>query len=877
MLISQDYRPEDDLDLIATFARHFADPRYIRLGNRPVLMIYRPGLIPDAASSIARWRKLFREHHGEDPIFVMSQSFDDHDPTTFGMDGAVEFPPHKLVQGLALKNDTLQYLDPEFTGHVYDYDTVVAKSLSSTRPAFPLIKTVIPGWDNDARRQGTGLVVHGATPAKYQSWLERLVRQAEQHPFFGTPIVCINAWNEWAEGAYLEPDVHYGSAFLNATGRAIAGLPALNTVGRLLLVGHDAFPAGAQLLLLHLGRRLARVHGISTQFLLVGGGSLESAYADVAPLIVAKDEPALERALSRLCDEPGLRAAIVNTAAAARICPRLMRHGVACTLLVHELPQLIAEKKLLAGARMGAAAARHIVFAAPYVRDRFAELVPLDLERAVIRPQGSYKEVRFSADARQRLRSEVGADTEALLAVGIGYADLRKGFDVFLQVWRAARRRNRHVHLLWIGDVDPTIRGYLGHEIAAAEASGTFHLLGYRDDVADWLSAADLLLLTSREDAFPTVVLEALSAGTPVIAFEGSGGIPDLLLEHQAGDVVKLADAEAMARCIAARARTAGQTPDRERLAAIVRAHFDFADYADSLLRLVQPGLLRISVAVPSYNYARFLSSRLASIFAQSYPVCEVMLLDDASTDDSVAVAQATAAEWHRDLRLVRSQINSGSVFHQWRRAAELARGDFLWIAEADDSSDPQFLEKLAQAVSTAADPVLAFTDSRSVDADDQPVWPSYGAYYAECAGLGALSEDDVFLASGFAQRFLGERNLILNASSVLWRRRSLLDALKRCETDLANYRIAGDWRLYLEALAHEASGNVVYVSAPLNIHRRHGTSLTRKLDPERHIDEIRRIHRVAAQRFKAGPALRKRQKAYLRQVAEQLRAGAAS
>ena len=876
VLISQDYRPEDEPGLIATFARHFADRRYLRLRNRPLLMIYRPGLIPDAASSIARWRQLFREQHGEDPIFVMSQSFDDHDPTTFGMDGAAEFPPHKLVQGLALKNESLQYLDAEFTGHVYDYDTVVAKSLSGARPAFPLIKTVIPGWDNDARRQGTGLVVHGATPAKYQSWLERLIREAEEHPFFGTPMVCINAWNEWAEGAYLEPDIHYGSAFLNATGRAIAGLPALNSVGRLLLVGHDAFPAGAQQLLLHLGRRLARVHGIGVEFLLLGGGTLESTYADVAPLTVAKDEPTLERALGRLCHERGLRAAIVNTAAAARICPRLARHGVTCTLLVHELPQLIAEKKLLSGAREGAAAARHLVFAAPYVRDRFAELVPFDSGRAVIRAQGSYKEIRFSAEARQRLRKELGVGAEAVLAAGIGYADLRKGFDVFLQVWRAARRRNRNVHLLWIGDIDPAMRGYLANEIAAAEASGTFHLLGYRQDVAEWLSAADLLLLTSREDAFPTVVLEALSAGTPVIAFEGTGGIPDLLREHQAGDVVKLADAEAMARCIAVRARTAGETPERERLAAIARAKFDFGDYADSLLRLVQPGLLRISVAVPSYNYARFLRGRLASIFAQTYPVCDVILLDDASTDDSIAVAEATAAEWRRDLRLVLSETNSGSVFDQWRRAAELARGDFLWIAEADDSSDPQFLEKLAEAVSAAADPVLAFTDSRSVDADDQPVWPSYGAYYAECAGLGALSEDDVFLASGFAQRFLAERNLILNASSVLWRRRSLLDALKRCEADLTNYRIAGDWRLYLEALAGEAAGNVVYISAPLNVHRRHGSSLTRKLDPERHIDEIRRIHRVAAKRFNAGPALRKRQKAYLHRVAKQLRSGSA-
>ena len=871
VLVSQDYRLADEPGLIATFARHFADPRYIRVGNRPLLMLYRPGLIPDAPASIARWRRLFRQAHGEDPIFVMSQSFDDHDPTAFGMDGAVEFPPHKLVQELSLENQRLTYLDPEFTAHVYDYGRLAAKSLSGVRPGFPLIKTVVPGWDNDARRQGSGLIVHGATPAQYQAWLERLVREAAEHPFFGAPIVCINAWNEWAEGAYLEPDVHFGSAFLNATGRAIAGLARPSALGRLLLVGHDAFPAGAQQLLLHLGRQLARAHGLKIDFLLLGAGALESAYAEVAPTTIAKDVPGLDRAVGRFGNE-GVRAAIVNTAAAARVCPLLARLGIACTLLVHELPNLLNEKGLLAGAREGTPAADHVVFAAPFVRDRFAELVAFDGARAVVRPQGSYKDVRFSDRARQDLRRELGMGSKSVLAVGIGYADLRKGFDLFLQVWRALSRRGRNVHLAWIGDIDPALKGYLGQEIADAEASGTLHFLGYREDIAGWLSAADVLLLTSREDAFPTVVLEALSAGTPVLAFDGAGGIPDLLRAHDAGEVVGFADADAMTRRVVARARAGRRSSERERLAAIARANFDFGDYAEAILRRAQPQLLHITVAVPSYNYARYLGSRLASVFAQTYPVCEVVLLDDASTDDSVAVAKAAAAEWGRELRLVVNEANSGSVFRQWRRAAELARGDFLWIAEADDSADPLFLEKLAEAVSAAPDAVLAFTDSRSVDANGQPVWTSYREYYAHSAGSGALARDDVFLAAGFAQRFLAERNLILNASSVLWRRQTLLDALRRCEAELADYRVAGDWRLYLEALADEAAGNVVYVSEPLNVHRRHAASVTHKLDPARHIDEIRRIHRVAAARLKAGPGLRKRQKAYLRQVAQQLR-----
>ena len=92
-------------------------------------------------------------------------------------------------------------------------------------PSFPLIKTAVPSWDNDARRQGTGLVLQGSTPAKYQAWLGQLIEKAREKPFFGEHFVCVNAWNEWCEAAYLEPDLHYGSAYLNATGRAVAAVP----------------------------------------------------------------------------------------------------------------------------------------------------------------------------------------------------------------------------------------------------------------------------------------------------------------------------------------------------------------------------------------------------------------------------------------------------------------------------------------------------------------------------------------------------------------------------------------------------------------------------------------------------------------------------
>ena len=81
----------------------------------------------------------------------MAQAFGSTDPRDFGFDGAVEFPPHKLTQHMPPINRELKLLDPEFSGNAYWYDAVVRTSLDEPEPSFPLIKTAVPSWDNDAR------------------------------------------------------------------------------------------------------------------------------------------------------------------------------------------------------------------------------------------------------------------------------------------------------------------------------------------------------------------------------------------------------------------------------------------------------------------------------------------------------------------------------------------------------------------------------------------------------------------------------------------------------------------------------------------------------------------------------------------------------
>jgi glycosyltransferase involved in cell wall biosynthesis len=303
--------------------------------------------------------------------------------------------------------------------------------------------------------------------------------------------------------------------------------------GSLLLVGHDAFPAGAQMLLLHLARQFRRANGVTLEILLGGGGALVAEYASIAPTTILEDADARSAHL-RTATSRGVRAAIVNTCAAAEAVPILDRAGVPTTLLVHELPRLIAERGWQQAAREAAQHARRIVFAAECVRDGFATIATPDPARVLLRSQGCYRPAPFSAAARARGPALLDLPERAKLVLGIGYADLRKGFDLFLQAWRAVRLRDDAVVFCWVGAIDPQLRSWLGAEIEAALATDRFRLPGFRDDIPDVLAAADVLALTSREDPFPSVMLEALSSGLPVVAFDGGEELPPILLpaEH---------------------------------------------------------------------------------------------------------------------------------------------------------------------------------------------------------------------------------------------------------------------------------------------------------------------------------------------------------
>lgn len=847
VLIAQEYLEEDDEALVASFARLFADTRYIRIEGRPLLMIYRLRLIPNAVERLRKWRDLFKKNHNETPLIIMAQSMgDDYDPTPYELDGAVEFPPHKLSQQTARINEDLELLDPEFSATVHDYAALAETSLKLPVPDYPLIKAIVPGWDNDPRREGKGLALHHVTPEIYQHWLENLIEYTKKNKFYGERIVCINAWNEWAEGAFLEPDLHAGAAFLNATSRAVSEHQAQDLTAGILLVGHDAHPHGAQLLLLHIARQLKRQWGLKVYVLLLGVGPLLASYEDIAEVTIAYDKTLIGTHLDRY-RRLGIRRGIVNSAASSRVVPWAQAREIDCILLIHELPQILKEYSLEIQTQQCCAAAKSVVYSSEFGAQACWEMLRTSRENEVILPQGEYLNITFDAQVRVRMRANLGLKESDYLIIGAGFGYIRKGFDLFLQLARRVTNTRKDVRFLWVGDIEFRLKTYLEPEMAVLQADGKFIHIPMTSDLGDYFCAADVMALTSREDPLPTVVMQALACGLPCVAFDKTGGIPDLLRAENAGYVAHPADLDDYQHGLLGLLNHKKLQARKQDLINIATEKFDFPRYVNQLVALVAPDLKQVSVAVINYNYARYLPARLQSIFAQTYPVREILFLDDASQDDSLAVARALAKEAQRDMTFIGNAENSGSVCAQWRRAALAAKGEYLWLCEADDTADPEFLSSLVEALEQAASPLLVFAESRAVDAQGQEIMSSYQGYYAQSGALPLLMSG-VWETDEFARRFLSKRNLILNVSAVLWRREALLQALDQIK-DLEDWKLAGDWRVYLQLMMQQ-KGQVVYVAKPLNTHRRHDGGITETLDASLHFQEIEKIHNIIVEKM---------------------------
>ncbi|MGH8558765.1 MAG: glycoside hydrolase family 99-like domain-containing protein [Methylococcales bacterium] len=869
VLMKQDYFEGDDVSLVDDLARYFQDPRYERVDERPLFFIYRPGIIPGFRKKVARWREIIAERHGLHPLILMAQGFGDVDPRPYGLDGAIEFPPHKLATGLRPVNSRMLLLDKGFSGHYFSYDDLIMESLSHPVPDFELIRTAVPSWDNEPRNPGRGMGFVDADPDKYEQWLRELTSQAAERPFLGkVPYVFVNAWNEWAEGATLEPDLYHGVAYLNSTLRALVGLRKTACgLSRVLLVGHDAYLHGAQLLLLNVMRTLRLDMGVEVSLLVLEGGPLVDQYRALGDVtVVAEQGSSLSSVVKNVISRHREKVAICNTVVTGKVVEILGQQGFRVISLVHELSGLISERGLESHARLIANRADRILFAASFVKSSF-ERITGDLgSKAVIRPQGIYQRVKRDPSRSTALHQQLGISLDSTIVFNLGYGDLRKGFDLFVEVAKSVIAKDTKTHFVWLGKVNGDLMHWLGVDIGSGQLAGRFHVLPFDNDPNPYLNSAAVLALTSREDPFPSVVLEALACGVPVVGFEGGGAYVEAIVKRDGnGFVVPMGDVDKMSDAILRLFAADDEKASRQRAEAAL-ATYGWREYVFSLLEELLPGLKKVSVVVPNYNYAKHLPARLASIFEQDYPIYELIVLDDASTDNSLEILSEMGVAAKRRFDVVGNEINSGNVFRQWETGLSLVSGDYVWIAEADDLASDRFLSDLMATVDDRT--AMAFCDSRQIAHDGVLLGQSYKFYYADIP-KNPFHRNFVMPGRSFVTEILAIKNVVLNVSSVIWNCKMLRDVFARSREEICTFKVAGDWRLYSELLQSDGV-TVSYIACPNNVHRRHTDSATHTLNRARHLQEISDVQDYIAA-MGLSPETRFAAQAYFAAVTEQL------
>ena len=845
ILVEQEHTLESDERFILDLLPTFRDPRYIRIDGKPLLVVYRPGLFPDPQATVKRWRDVcHREGIGE-IVLARMQMFDwELKGKETGFDTVIQFPP--VSRGFSPEiNNSIKFVESDsFQGLVRDY-----RYTASNYPFEELGKSLWPGvapsWDNTARRMERGTSWKNATPENYHIWLKTAVQRARETLPPQERFVFINAWNEWAEGCHLEPDEKHGYAWLNATKMALTARETplnSNARRRVLVVGHDAFRAGAQIVLLTMLQEWRRLDQCDFQLVLLGDGVLRNDFEKVCDTLVLTDYSTDElqnQALKRFCrSAPDV--ILANTVVIGPSLSALKYLGVPVVAYIHELQKSI--ERWASGPIMAATVENsdHFIAVSNPVADnlKYNHLIPSEKISCV----NEYVKTSHAVTHEMliKLRSELGINPGDKIVFGCGTMDWRKGPDLFAEVADHVLKDMPRARFIWIGGDNDGEASTRAQELAE---NPRIHFIGERDFPRDYLALGSAFFLSSREDPYPLVALEAADAGLPIVCFSDSGGMPEFV-GNACGRTVPYEDTHAATRALVEMLsdhdllQSLGATAQES-----VRTKHDSVKGSEAVLAVLENLCLSpehidnhkksasahplVSVIVPNYNHARFLPERLASIAEQTLTDLEIILLDDCSTDESMNLLRDFAASEPR-ARLLPNQANSGSTFKQWRKGFAEVRGKYIWIAESDDSAHPDFLKTLVARLEANKNATLSACCPRMTDLEGKDL----GIPKDWFADIGGERWEKNFSADGMEEikNVLSKKNAILNASGVMFRNSSEL--LNLVDDSM---RLCADWLFWVRLLTQ---GDFEYVARPLNYWRLDSSNARTKPPGELEWDE---------------------------------------
>lgn len=228
VLIRQEYAAGWEDAFVDGILPYLRDERYIRVNGNPLLVIYRPQQFPDPRASAIAIRRAARARGVGELHLCAALVHGNWDFEGWEFDAGIEFPPHNVrAPNLAHRIKSRRPL----TGNVFSFADVAAGYLEHNYEARRVYRAVFPCWDNSARAGWKAQLILDGVPENYEIWLSQATEKTRRERIGDEQIVFINAWNEWAEGCHLEPDIRFGRGFLEATARAKSAEHALSTSG----------------------------------------------------------------------------------------------------------------------------------------------------------------------------------------------------------------------------------------------------------------------------------------------------------------------------------------------------------------------------------------------------------------------------------------------------------------------------------------------------------------------------------------------------------------------------------------------------------------------------------------------------------------------
>ncbi|MDR1361628.1 MAG: glycoside hydrolase family 99-like domain-containing protein [Holosporaceae bacterium] len=231
LLMEQKLEDKDVEKFFADILPFFKDERYIKINGCPLLILYRASFFPqEKLKKFVIALKNLAKANGFNDLYVTTTNLyleNNHSdlylqnihPESYGMDAVIEFPPNCMV---GLKKNKTKKIVHSSKYIAYDMKDYITKKKFLYECDYKVFKAVFPSWDNSARRAKYGCRIYeNETPVLYKKWLKACITYTRENHTADEQMVFINAWNEWAEGAHLEPDRKYGYAYLQATREAL--------------------------------------------------------------------------------------------------------------------------------------------------------------------------------------------------------------------------------------------------------------------------------------------------------------------------------------------------------------------------------------------------------------------------------------------------------------------------------------------------------------------------------------------------------------------------------------------------------------------------------------------------------------------------------